>query len=43
MVAPGRTPFLGPGIALDHVLPLTVEDLRAHGLDEALARVRRAR
>jgi hypothetical protein len=43
MVEPGGTPFQGTGIELDHVLTLTVADMRAHGLGEALARVRRAR
>lgn len=43
MIEPGRTPFQGAGIELDHALPLSLADVRAHGLDEALTRVRRAR
>ena len=43
MIEPGITPFQEQGIELDHALPLTIEDARAHGLDEAIARVRRAR
>jgi hypothetical protein len=43
MVEPGITPFQKTGIQLDHALPLTIEDVRAHGLDEAITRVRRAR
>jgi C-terminal processing protease CtpA/Prc len=43
MVEPGVTPFQETGIELDHAFPLTIEDVRAHGYDEALARVRRAR
>jgi len=43
MIEAGRTPFQETGIELDHALPLTIEDVRAHGYDEALARVRRAR
>jgi C-terminal processing protease CtpA/Prc len=43
MVEPGRTPFQETGIELDHLIPLTIEDVRTHGLDEAVARVRRAR
>jgi hypothetical protein len=43
MVEPGRTPFQETGIELDHAFPLTIEDVHAHGYEEALARVRRAR
>ncbi len=43
MVEPGVTPFQETGIELDHALPLTIEDVRAHGIEEALERVRRAR
>ncbi|MHC5211808.1 MAG: S41 family peptidase [Planctomycetota bacterium] len=43
MVEPGRTPFQGTGIELDHALPLTIEDVRARGYEEAMARVPRAR
>ena len=43
MVEPGVTPFQETGIELDHALPLTIEDVRRHGLDEALTRIRRAR
>jgi len=43
MVEPGRTPFQETGIELDHDLPLTVADVRAHGYDEAVGRVRHAR
>ena len=43
MVEPGVTPFQETGIELDHALPLTVEDVRAHGFEEAQDRVRRAR
>ncbi len=43
MVEPGRTPFQGTGIELDHALPLTIADVQAHGFEQAEARVRRAR
>jgi len=43
MVEPGVTPFQGRGVELDHALPLTLEAARAHGFDQALERVRRAR
>jgi len=43
MVEPGVTPFQDTGIELDHAFPLTIEDVRAHGHEEALDRVRRAR
>lgn len=43
MIEPGRPPFQATGIELDHTIPLTIEDAREHGLDEALRRVRRAR
>ena len=43
MTQPGVTPFQGTGIELDHDIPLTIEDARTLGLDEALQRVRRAR
>ncbi len=43
MVEPGIQPFQGTGIELDHALPLTIEAVRAHGLDQALANVLRAR
>ena len=43
MAEPGIKPFQGTGIALDHSLPLTIEDVRAYGVDEAVARIRRAR
>ncbi len=43
MVEPGFTPFQETGIELDHLIPLTIEDAREHGLDEAKRRVRRAR
>jgi carboxyl-terminal processing protease len=43
MIEPGRTPFQATGIELDHALPLTIEEVRKHGLDAALASVRRAR
>lgn len=37
------TPFQEVGIALDHALPLTVEDVQEYGIEEALVLVRRAR
>lgn len=43
MVEPGRKPFQEVGIALDWSIPLTVEDVRSYGIEEANARVRRAR
>jgi carboxyl-terminal processing protease len=43
MVEPGVTPFQYEGIALDHALPVKIEDARAHGYDEALERTRRLR
>lgn len=43
MIEPGVTPFQDKGIEIDHALPLTLEDARKYGLDEALDRVRRAR
>ena len=43
MVEPGRVPFQHVGIELDYDLPLTIEDVRKHGLEAALQRVRRAR
>lgn len=43
MVEPGITPFQETGIELDHPLPLTIEDVRTHGYDEAKRRVLRAR
>ena len=43
MVEPGITPFQEVGVELDHFLPLTIEDVREVGLDEAEERVRRAR
>jgi len=43
MVEPGRVPFQATGIELDHSFPLTIEEVRAKGFDEAHAEVRRAR
>ncbi len=43
MEEPGVTPFQGRGVELDHAVPLTIEAVREHGYDDALARVRRAR
>ena len=43
MTEPGVTPFQGTGIQLDHDLPLTIQDVRTLGLDEAIKKVRRAR
>lgn len=43
MIEPGRTPFQATGIEVDHSLPLTIEDVREHGFDGAVERVRRAR
>ena len=43
MTEPGVTPFQDKGVELDHALPLTIEEVRSHGYEQALARVRRAR
>lgn len=43
MVEPNITPFQDRGVTLDHALPLTIEDVRHYGYDEAKRRVRRAR
>ena len=43
MAEPGVAPFQERGVELDHAFPLTIEDVRAHGFEEALERVRRAR
>lgn len=43
MVEPGREPFQGRGVTLDHALPLTLEAVRALGVDGAREQVRRAR
>lgn len=43
MVEPGVTPFQERGITLDHPIPLTLDSVREHGLEEARRRVRRAR
>ena len=43
MVEPGRAPFQEVGIEVDHFLPLLVADVREHGYEGALERVRRAR
>ena len=43
MVEPDVTPFQHTGVQLDHALPLTIEDARTHGIEEARARIRRAR
>lgn len=43
MVEPGVTPIQGRGVELDHAIPVTIEDVRAHGYDEARALARRAR
>ena len=43
MAEPGIRPFQQKGIQLDHAMPLTLADVRQHGFDAALAKVRRAR
>ncbi|MFT5292163.1 MAG: C-terminal processing protease CtpA/Prc, partial [Planctomycetota bacterium] len=43
MVEPGVTPFQAKGIVVDEFLPLTIEDIRAHGVEQAQDSVRRAR
>ena len=43
MVEPGVEPFQEVGVEPDHDIPLTVEDARELGYEEAVARVRRAR
>lgn len=43
MIEPGVKPFQRDGVEVDAFLPLTLADVREHGYDEALTRVRRAR
>ena len=43
MVEPGVTPFQEVGVEVDHLIPLTVADVREHGYEEAHRRVRLAR
>ena len=43
MAEPGARPFQDVGIELDHAIPLTIEQVREHGIDAARDRVRRAR
>lgn len=40
---PGDKSFQDDGVELDHALPLTIEDVREHGFEKALERIRRAR
>lgn len=43
MIEPGVASFQDRGVMLDHALPLTIEDVREHGYEQALDRIRRQR
>lgn len=43
MAEPGVRPFQDDGVQVDHSIALTIEAVRAHGYEDAVARVRRAR